>query len=203
MTINPWNVQPLTSLDDSKEKTYASIGHALSEWEYLELQLSAYFGFFCGGHDPIIARRAYGCVISFQGRAEMLRAAAEAYFNRYSDDDLSKRFSDLVNSTNRYSARRNEIAHGIVMPLFHDNNDGQGYRQRGWALVASEYATKKNELLPLSDLGFQDTRFTYAYSSKEIEHYATQFIALGKEAIALMDWWADRHPLVASPSPIL
>ena len=43
-----------------------------------------------------IARRAYCAVRTFEGRAEMLRAASEAYFFTHPDSGLQERFKAVI-----------------------------------------------------------------------------------------------------------
>ena len=66
------------------------------------------------GSRSYAAIRAYGSVIAFRGRSEMVKAAASAYFHENPNRLSQKRLSDLLNLAGRYSARRNEIAHGLL-----------------------------------------------------------------------------------------
>jgi hypothetical protein len=59
------------------------------------------------------AMRAYGSVISFQGRASMLEEAAAGYFHTRPNEEFQSRFRKILSTECRqFSGRRNDIAHG-------------------------------------------------------------------------------------------
>jgi hypothetical protein len=77
---NPWDIPPFPTIGDMEEDT-ASVGRALSSWELFECRLSRIFSGLTGrinGTSP--AMRAYGAVLTFRGRADMIEAASEVYF---------------------------------------------------------------------------------------------------------------------------
>jgi len=84
------------------------------------MSLLAYLPFSCLHieqrvyHAP--ALWAYGSVVSFKTRAEMIRQAASAYFNtrKAKQSTFSKKLGSLINEYIAYSGRRNEIAHGFL-----------------------------------------------------------------------------------------
>ena len=208
MTTNPWDIINFQTLDPTAEHVYTSVGKALSNWEELEHYLALYFGFFCGGDTSLPAFRAYGCVASSSGRADMLRAAAEAYFHVQPEHRMQDRFQEFLKLIGKYTPRRNEIAHGIVMPMIapplteprgHYPDAIEDYfSRRGWLLVPTEYATKKNILIP----GADSTGRRYAYSSVEITHYSDRFREMWNAALKLGDDWADAYPGQSPPSPL-
>jgi hypothetical protein len=88
----------------------------------VEERLSELFAFFVGAVDgnsfdaaePAI--RAYGSVVSFGGRADMIAAAAEAYFHARPTTPLSAEVKKMLDGPCRgFASRRNEIAHGRVV----------------------------------------------------------------------------------------
>ena len=196
MTDNPWDVQPLSTLDDDDLALYTSIGRALSAWESLEYQLSSFFSFFAtDGQDinSFPATRAYGTVVSFRGRYEMLRESAAAYFAARPDKEFSGRFGELLKLADKASCRRNEIAHGIVGQLIDKDTEF------GWALVPPEYASNKHTIVPKSAHAALEIRRRYKYSSREIDAYRTGFRALELQLLALIgDWSRER---ISSPVP--
>jgi hypothetical protein len=115
---DPWAIPPTPKLgDENIETTYASVGRALSSWEHFEAHLALLFArFITREQDSLAARRAYGTVASFTGRSALIRDAAAAYFAEFPDRELSDAFSEQLKIAARASARRNDIAHGIVQP---------------------------------------------------------------------------------------
>ena len=77
----PFDRRPWPTIGDRElDITYAAVGRALSSWERFEGILSLLFSAFVVNMEREGARRAYSAVRTFEGRAEMLKAASEAYF---------------------------------------------------------------------------------------------------------------------------
>src|SRR6202047_2518997 len=91
---------------------FTSVGRALTRWEEFEVVFASLFSALVAAEDDNAAAiRAYGSVITFRGRAEMVKSAAEVHFSLFRNSALEKDFRALVNElTNHASARRNEIA---------------------------------------------------------------------------------------------
>jgi hypothetical protein len=166
---SPWDIPPPPAIGDASEDiTFASIGRALTRWEEFEVMLASLFSTLVGTDDNTApAIRAYGSVITFRGRADLIRAAAEVHFMLFPNEALQKTFNSFVNQlTNHACARRNEIAHGIVRP-FVSVIDGK--TTRTFCLFPPYYAANKNEIdrIELRDGGFQVTWQSgkYAYTS--------------------------------------
>lgn len=91
---NPWDVQPLAGPGDQREETlYAAVGRALSRWEELEEDLADLFAGFVGSKERVHdsnnpACRAYGSIPNFNSRADMLSAAADAFFENFGRPDV-------------------------------------------------------------------------------------------------------------------
>ncbi|MCW0234750.1 MAG: hypothetical protein OJJ21_14215 [Ferrovibrio sp.] len=165
--------------DASQDITFAAVGAALSQWEHLEAWLANIFIDVCGfigEFEPNSAvGRAYGTVVAFTGRVQMIEAAAEVFFAEKGEDDDSKRLRAVIAKARGLSGRRNEIAHGIVQPWGRD---------RGFALVPSWYATRKMTLIPKRH-GFSDAVPSYAYRSVEIYSFRDAFKELAEEAVRI------------------
>ena len=198
---NPWDVPELSDPDADEEKLYSSVGRALSAWEGFEHHLATLFGFFVSGSSDTNtpARRAYGSVVSFQGRKQMLEAAAEAYFASRPNHQMSHRVTDLLKKAENFSARRNEIAHGRVQSTYSTSDLTQVLKDpslRRWAWAPSAYAAEKvQRALDLAGLYPK-----YIYSSKEIDGLAAHFRSLESEVFNLMMDWMKLYPDEA-PSP--
>jgi hypothetical protein len=103
--------------DDDIEDTYAGVGRVLSQWETAELELSRIYGLLLNRPDDIEAIRLYGDPKIFEERAKGLAAAAEQYFRWNPHQDTEAELSELMLLARQFSARRNEVAHSIVMPI--------------------------------------------------------------------------------------
>jgi hypothetical protein len=173
---NPWDVPPtLPESDMSFENLYRAVGEALSTWEGVENELAQLFAAFVGAEAnfknweaTIPAIRAYGSVISFNGRADMIDAAAKGYFfvTKTVSFDLGPsipetRYADLMKACRGFAARRNDIAHG--MALLSLNEAG---RVTGVYLQPGLFASKKNPL------GKQPS---YSYTTSQIRDFIKHF----------------------------
>lgn len=115
--LKPWDVPPPPGKgDDDPEVLYAAVGRALSNWSALENTLGSIFSMLVTPSEGEIASRAFGSILTFRGKKEMIEAAAEAFFFTYPDTDgkVEPYLKDLLTETHKFSNRRNEIAHGIV-----------------------------------------------------------------------------------------
>jgi hypothetical protein len=215
MTINPWDIPPLPKKGDaSKSITYEAVGLALSNWESFEFGLGLIFITLLRADEGIAARRAYGSIITFRGRLEMIEAAAEAYFLIHRAPRVKADFRSLMNRAQKYGARRNEIAHGQVKEFRLDRRR----KAEGWALCPSHFSsnkitlsgTRQRRAYSLAPTRLAVTKPRYIYTSAEISAFAECFRELGDEAAKLLrrvsDLWlsplartALKHPEKLSP----
>ena len=112
----PWDVPIFPKHGDiDVQILYATVGHALTRWEAMEERLAHLFSILIGLHDPSeIAERAYGAVVTFRGRKEMIERAADLYFGLFPDATIKSMFDEAMLYAQGFAARRNEIAHGKV-----------------------------------------------------------------------------------------
>jgi hypothetical protein len=182
------------------------MSQTLTAWEEFEHNFAYLFSAFVGTDtDELPASRAYGAVLTFKGRAEMVGAAAEAFFFLVPVDPVAaqtqqtlrndilgapgsakgiRKTTGLIDEATQLAGRRNEIAHGIVRQLWHPNlgalntlafNESNA-TSWGFAVVPSAYATNKNKLMPSSVPGRQVRREgDYRYASAEIDRFADAF----------------------------
>jgi hypothetical protein len=145
----------------------AAVGRALTEREHVEWALGQLFAFLVGAqigypnNEP--AMRAYGSVVSFQGRASMLEEAAAGYFDANPNPSLQARLHQIVTvECRQFSGRRNDIAHGRQQEAWQmDGGTGHflmpGYHSsKGWRVGTAPTPR-------------------YLYTSKEIEYFQLQF----------------------------
>lgn len=145
------------------------------------------FAGFMGAHsNSLPATRAYGSVLTFRGRADMVDAASEAYFLENKNVDLEKEVDTILVEARGFAARRNEIAHGIVKnvqvgskPPLAAKLQVPVMKSIGFAVVPSNYATNKVDLTGGHTLLTPVVpRPKYTYSSKEIYELSEKFDAL-------------------------
>src|SRR5262249_42861906 len=134
------------------------------------------------GYGNLSALRAYGSITTFRGRAEMLQSSSEVYFIYNQDEALENEITAILKLANSHlSARRNEIAHGIVQPYFTPLSDGT-MTPSGFVLYPAYYATRKRRLpetIPLT----ADIKPSYIYSSVEINCFKDQFETLANRVV--------------------
>jgi hypothetical protein len=161
--------------------TFTSVGRALTRWEEFEIVFASLFSALVANYndDNPAAIRAYGSVITFRGRADMVRAAAEVHFMRFPDSKNEAKFKKFVNEvTNFASPRRNEIAHGVVRrtPVVVD-----GAVSLQYFLYPPYYAANKNRIDRIDSTDGRERLWYepgYIYSSGEINKFAEAFEAL-------------------------
>jgi hypothetical protein len=156
------------------EKTYEAVGRALSSWEIYEGILSVLFSVFV---TPNLSTRggmrAYHAVRTFEGRADMLRAASQAYFEEQPETELQKAFKDILTHATAFAPRRNEITHASVGNF----RPAEGNIADTYALYPS-YASFKNRDLK--------SQAAYCMTSVELDYFSEHFHTLQKPVTDLM-----------------
>jgi hypothetical protein len=180
---NAYDKPPLPDAgEDDEAPLFEAIGRATTAWENFERSLMlVYTALLSPALYYLPIERAYGSVMSFSGRKEMVQAAAEALFYKFPDPVAEKDLAKLIDLAGKFSGRRNEIAHGIVKPY----NSPSG-PQLGVLLLPSDYAKNKHGLRddvdPQIQYGARFIKPTYAYGCPEIMHFEECFRGLAKEA---------------------
>jgi hypothetical protein len=165
------------------------VGRALSHWERFEAYLALIFTETIGLRptQDICAVRAYGSVMAFSGRADMVQAATEAFFFRQPNPALHVQFDELMEMARGYSGRRNDLAHGVVdyHPEYYATDPEDV--SRGHVLLPSEYATKKRVLHSVGLSPIKQNPLYY-YGSEQIDRYAVGFRILRSRAAAYLQF---------------
>jgi hypothetical protein len=172
---NIWDRRPWPKAGDSTmEKTYEAVGRALSSWEIYEGILSVLFSVFVTPNLSTRAgMRAYSAVRTFEGRAEMLRAASQAYFEEQPETDFQNSFKAILSSATCFAPRRNEITHAAVgnfKPLGGELTDT-------YALYPSYASFKHRDL---------KNQAAYCMTSVELDYFSDHFRALQTPVTDLM-----------------
>lgn len=162
-----WDRRPWPAIGDAtKEKTFEAVGRALTAWEMHEGVLSVLFASFVSPRLVTKAgMRAYSAVRTFEGRAEMLRAASSAYFDKQPDDTMLTLFKRILTHSTCFSPRRNEITHASVYPF----KDADGKETGAYALYPAYASFKERDL---------ENTPSYCMTSTEIDYFAAQFESL-------------------------
>lgn len=179
----PWDRRPFPEIPTMVEADiYSAVGVALTEWERFEAQAGNLFLEITRPIERVALLRAYGSIVTFSGRLEMIDAAMEAHLNMRPDDILAAAYRQFWDEAKGFSPRRNEIAHGVCFPSWHeisaDEND------RGYLLFPSDYATNKHELIGVHEWGHSELP-VYGYGADDIRYYADRFSRLANHAKAV------------------
>jgi hypothetical protein len=168
---NPWDIPPRPKRGDrSPTAIYTAVGQTMSAWEYVEFDLADIFAVFAGarvtneiGSEP--AARAYGTIVSYRTRCDVLAAAAKAFFKRNPGTRLERPFRNLLKKCDGWANRRNDVAHGLVLRV---------QIIPGYCLYPTPYNAKK---YPLDS---QDAVFIYRAS--QIRKFVTSIRKLRRQS---------------------
>ena len=127
----------------------------------------------------LAACRAYGTVESCYGKAQMLRAAAEVFFDTRQpfDEQHSAEIKALISAYERGQQLRNNIAHGMAMGFM------LGRNHSGYFLCPPSGATKK---IKRGHHQHYFDKIAYFYDVADIDYCGERFTSLLKEAMRLI-----------------
>ena len=192
-TLNhPWNqFDQADQGDEDINVLFAAVGKAISSWETMESHLGSIFADLCGPQNEA-PFRAYGTVSSSRGRISMIREAyAVSTLSEFMDDDLS----NLLGDVEKFAARRNDIAHGLVQHrVVHD-------KDRGHFWGPPTYNSKRQPSKAEHDMMMQreaddwhkGLQGSYSYNSAQIDHYTAEFSKLAERAFDIRMTFQRRH----------
>ena len=147
--------------DEAPEPIWEAVGHALSNWEVVEINQAVLFCGFKGIPRTIVALTAYGNEGTvYSRRIGKLEKAAEAYFVANPHQDWEGEFRAMVAQSNELSTFRHRIAHEIVTKK----------REFGFWWLAPPWYTEK--------LHYEGE--PYFYCSGQVRSLAAQFSALAE-----------------------
>ena len=162
----PWDRPPIpTKGDENNDSTYSAVGRVLTQWERVEVELAHLYACFKGQPTNSLNQiREYGSGTIFRERAQKLADAAHSYFRANCCQHHEGDFDALMRRCLGFSARRNDVAHGVVDFLnLHWELDAGGEHMNAyaidWALFPPHYDPKRHT--PSNDP-------EYAYSSSEM-----------------------------------
>jgi hypothetical protein len=157
---------PLAGDPDQRE-VWTAVGEALSAWGIFEADLGQLFQHFITlDRSSASAERAFGSILSFEGRRSLLQGAGEAYFAYHPEDhqehDL---FRDILKESQKAARVRNNIAHGVVTPYLPPN----GAAVDGYCLLPSHCNSKRRSEFHAPE---------FVYNADSIKRFAVQFAHL-------------------------
>lgn len=172
----PWHPSQLQEQGDpTPEPLYTAVGAALTQWEKLECVQADLYGSLVGSRRGA-AVRGFGMIAASSTRATMVIAAAEAVLS--DDEELLTETVRLLKDIGELSARRNEIAHGVVsnpsgtrmLPDWTVEPFDQGHFLMP-AYYAARYRNPKERDMfsPLTETG------KYAYTASQVMNFAVHF----------------------------
>jgi hypothetical protein len=136
----------------------------MSSWEAVEVALAHLYTVFIKRPHEHDAIKAYGSPRIFTNRLALVRRAADQYFVSAPDQAIEGDVAELLERVQRYSDRRNEVAHGIVRQMswvrgLRDRFVPDAVGRFQYCLVPPHYTLRKFN---------QHNLLTYAYTSTEL-----------------------------------
>jgi hypothetical protein len=166
---HPWDVPPGPYAPDASiETTYAAVGRALSQWEKLEFTLARLSANLTGHTLPsAVAFGTYRAATIFNKRADDLEEVFRRYIIRHPDQALEGDFGALICDIRRLSARRYDIALGVVQPCWDENERVISEETAtGYVLVPAGYATRNFDAYG---------KPSYIFGASDIHRYRKSF----------------------------
>jgi hypothetical protein len=192
---NPWDpLPPEPKGDATADAIYFAVGRALNKWEVLGFTIGEIFGALVGAANQSSARVAFGTIASFEMRRQMVEAAAQITLAEHAQllTDLKTALSEAGN----LSARRNDIAHGMVTDHSSNEKNLGHYLEPSWAnskKIGPLVSLKKG---PKHPSPFEQQ--AYAYTAAQIGGYAHHFSACASKLVLLHNKIVE---MLAPPSP--
>lgn len=165
MSTAIWGVPPIPRRgEDNREIIYEAVGRALSHWERFELELACLYAALIGLRPPEATRHPdYVRARIFKDRADVTDRTGKQFFIKNCNQGIEKRFDDLICESRLAAARRNDIAHGVVNPVWSSGFTGSS---ESFMLLPSTYRHKDFNL---------NAAARYAFTAKEINDFSTRF----------------------------
>jgi hypothetical protein len=178
----PWDRRPWPDQGDNDPRLiFAAIGESLTNWERLESSVALLFAAFVSPNEnPVPAKRAYVAVRTFEARAEMLKAASEAFFaagERKSDSALLDDYKTFLTNIKSFAPRRNEITHGVV-DRFYKKEADKFIPIPGTVALYPTWASFKDRTLEGAP--------SYCMASQQVTYFSKRFRELLRPASGLV-----------------
>jgi hypothetical protein len=191
---------------------HIGVGHALTNWEHVELAVSILFSHFSDSA-TIAPLRAYGTILSTHSRYAAVSQAMDVFFDirlqmskrdRRQFEQIKKTKDVTIILLNNYlaaSGRRNDIAHGVAWYLNRHDDD-----KKAWFLAPPSYNAARNNHWIEDDFKFRaatggslwdkKSRFSYnrlyykhadyVFATKELKMFAGKFAYLFADIMSVL-----------------
>lgn len=140
-----------TQIDEIAKRDYITacslLGHALCRWAVLESELAFLYAITMRGKSLLPAIESFYTVTSYSGKLKLIDSAICVQF-----DDVTEILSEwkpLLKKLDGTASKRNELAHGRIISLIHNENDKCHYS--GTYLIPYYGALRANQGLHLHD----------------------------------------------------
>jgi hypothetical protein len=191
---NPWDRPTLAQQGSRSDRAlFESIGRTLNAWEQIESELAHLYSAMIAGHRfDMSANLVYGVPNTIQLRLAALQRAAKAHCVRHPSQEIEGEFERLSEMVERYSARRNDIAHGIARPfrwIITPKLEGlvmYPNTESSWCLVPPHYRPKRTR---------PDSYPAYLLTSREINAFGSVFLKIAHALSNLSNWAIQYAPL--------
>jgi hypothetical protein len=186
---NPWDPYPFpAAADEDPRDTYYGVGVVISGWESIEFEFARLYSVFKGlGPKNGDAIQEYGTGRIFRERADALSTLSERYFTKNCNQAHEAEYAKLLVAAVGFSARRNEVAHGIVI-----NVAGIAYFKMRMPLLDPN-KVQTVVIPPYYTIRFHDPGGfpSYAYNKLQLEGLA---VKLREVEIAIRQFRESLHP---------
>jgi hypothetical protein len=192
---NPWDRPPLARQGNRSDRVlFESIGRTLNAWEQIESELAhLYSALLTGDRFDLPANLAYGVPNTIRLRLAGLQRVAKAHWVQRPSQEIEAEFERLSDLVDRYSDRRNDIAHGIARPfqwIVTPNLEGLVMipsRNSAWYVIPPHYR-------PKTEPGAYPA---YLLTSREINAFGAVFLKI-THALSNLSLWTIQHVPVPS-----
>jgi hypothetical protein len=156
----PWAQRPRATIGDrNPEALFCAVGAAMTMWENIEGEFSTIYANLTTERPWHKAK--YFKTPSFEIRSKMLVEISQ----RIAEDATRIQFLSLVELAQKFSFRRNDIAHGIVFK-FDDNN----------FILGPSKVMMRN---------YPDSKASYQFNSQDVYYFVSQFMLIKSKVEAL------------------
>jgi hypothetical protein len=167
---NAWDRPAWPSVGDgTQDDIYPAVGRALTAWCETEEAIAYLFSTVVeAGIIGAPVNRAYSSISGVRNRIRMVREAADAWFAQLGGCPKSDDLFRILTICEKWSERRNEIAHGGV-------DLDVDMTSNSWFLYPGYFTTKRQF----------GTRAEFRYTASQIDKIAEGFGALHEDLSAL------------------
>lgn len=139
-TTHDFDPAPLATKGNiNSDHIYSSVGRSLSAWALVEYNIARIYAAILQSRS-LAADRSISALMSFGGRLDVVRAAMTVTLTEPGDQsDMRDTIESFLRTSQKASARRNEIAHGHAVSV-------RSTQQTVWFLMPQHICPSKYEM---------------------------------------------------------